>query len=90
MRRYVAGLLLVCLLLLQPTRSKCQRPLDEGQQKLIGMSSQQQKQLEEAFSKARAMPSMRRGHASCAIRSLHSNGRCWPFTLRMRKRYGAF
>ncbi len=52
MRRYIAGLVLLCLALLQPSRSLGQHPLDEGQQKLIGMSSQQQKQLEEVFSKA--------------------------------------
>jgi Spy/CpxP family protein refolding chaperone len=52
MRRYVGGLLLLCMLLVQPVRLIAQHPLDEGQQKLIGINAHQQKQLEEVFSKA--------------------------------------
>jgi len=48
----VGGLVLLVIILLQPSRLAAQHPLDEGQQKQIGINSQQQKQLEDVFSKA--------------------------------------
>ncbi len=52
MGRYIGGLLLLCALLVLPSRMLAQHPLDEGQQKQLGISNAQQKQMEEIFAKA--------------------------------------
>ncbi|HZO91171.1 MAG TPA: periplasmic heavy metal sensor [Chthonomonadaceae bacterium] len=70
MRRHIGWVL--CLLLLLPSGTKAQKPLGESQPQRIGITSQQQKQLEALFAESKRQRQAIRSRQHALYRELRS------------------